>query len=85
MDMTPALPALSPSRLASTRSDVVERKKKASRGQAKFFLLSEFVRLPPRAADDELAPSRNKRAAWAFGDAMETERLVSCPKAALTT
>jgi hypothetical protein len=37
MDMTPALPALSPSRLASTRSDVVERKKDVKRSGENFF------------------------------------------------
>jgi hypothetical protein len=36
MDMTPALPALLPSRWASTRSDVVSEKE-ASRTQRKFF------------------------------------------------
>jgi hypothetical protein len=38
MDMTPALPALSPSRLASTCSDVVERKKGVKRSGENFFL-----------------------------------------------
>jgi hypothetical protein len=59
MDMTPALPALSPSRLASTRSDVVERKKGVKRSGENFFL--ERIRgLPPRAAD-ELAPWEQTR------------------------
>jgi ferritin-like metal-binding protein YciE len=38
MDMTPVLPALSPSRLASTLSDVVERKKGVKRSGENFFL-----------------------------------------------
>jgi hypothetical protein len=59
MDMRPALPALSPSRLASTRSDVVERKKGVKRSGENFFL--ERIRgLPPRAAD-ELAPWEQTR------------------------
>jgi hypothetical protein len=84
MDMTPALPALSPSRLASTRSDVVEQKK-ASRGQAKIFFLSEFVRLRRVQQTTSWHPGGTNAQHGHCGDAMETERLVSCPKAALTT
>jgi hypothetical protein len=44
MDMTPALPALLPSRWASTRSDVVSEKE-ASRPGEKIFLSNEILGL----------------------------------------
>jgi hypothetical protein len=55
MDMTPALPAFSPSHLgASTRSDLVSEKT-ASRAAAKIFLSNEILELKWDGAEGSMS------------------------------
>jgi hypothetical protein len=84
MDMTPALPALSPSHQASTRSDVVSEKT-ASRARAKIFFVERNLGVKQYGAEgkhDRRRPYKTVASGVSSGAEISTRPAPACPLSA---